>query len=137
VPRMSLAKVSTNVLKKELDRRLEALPKLIARRDELSRQIAELGALGAVEEAPKPAKAGAPKKRRGRAKTAKRPAGLASTLAEALKTKDRMSIAEATQAVLATGYTSKSKDFPNLVSMTLANDRRFERVARGVYRLRG
>jgi len=86
MPRMSLAKLSTVALKKELQRRLEALPKLIAQRDELNRQIAEL---------------------------------------------------EAVAGVLATGYTSTSKDFPDLVKKTLANDKRFERVARGVYRVKG
>jgi hypothetical protein len=137
MPRLSLARVPTGVLKKELSRRLEALPKLMAQRDELNCQIAELEALAGAEETPKPTKVPAPRRRGRRAKRAKSPMSLARTLAEVIKTKDSMSIAEATKGVLATGYTSKSKDFPNLVSMTLANDKRFERVARGVYRLRG
>lgn len=137
MPRLSLAKVATEALKKELQRRLEALPKLIAQRDELNARIAELEALGAAEKAPEPTKVPAPRRRGRRAKRAKSLMSLASTLAEVLKTKDSMSIAEATAGVRASGYKSKSKDFPNLVSMTLANDKRFERVARGVYRLRG
>jgi len=136
MPRLSLAKVPTGVLKKELSRRLEAVPKLIAQRDELTRQIAELEALAAAEKPRKPAKTRAPRKRGRRARQAKNPLSLVSTLAEAIKTKDSMTIAEATEAVLASGYRSKSKDFPHLVSMTLANDKRFERVARGVYRVR-
>ena len=137
MPRMSLAKVATDALKKELQRRLEALPELIAQRDELNRQIAELEALGAAKEAPEPMKVPAPRKRGRRAKRAKSPMSLVSTLAEVIKVKESMSIREAAEAVLASGYKSKSKDFPNLVSMTLASDKRFERVARGMYRVKG
>ena len=137
MPRMSLAKLSTVALKKELQRRLEALPELIAQRDDLNRRIAQLEALGAVEKAPEPTSVPAPKKRGRRAKHAKSPMGLASTLAEAIKAKESVSVAEAAEAALASGYKSKSKDFPNLVNMTLASDKRFERVARGVYRVKG
>ena len=137
MPRRSLAKVSTDALKKELQRRLEVLPKLIAQRDELNCRIAELEALGAVEKAPKPTSMPAAKKRGRRAKRTKSAVSLASTLAEAIKAKETMSVAEAAEAVLASGYKSKSKDFPNLVNMTLASDKRFERVARGVYRVKG
>jgi hypothetical protein len=137
MPKVRLAGVPTEALKKELQRRLEALPKLIAQRDDLSRQIAELEALSAGEEAPKPTKARAPKKQGRRAKRAKNTVSLASALAEVIKTKESMSIAQAAEAVLASGYKSKSKDFPNLVSMTLSRDKRFERVGRGVYRVKG
>jgi hypothetical protein len=137
MPRLSLAKVATDALKKELQRRLEALPKLIAQRDELNCRIAELEASGAVEKAPEPTKVPAPRKRGRRPKHAKSAVSLASTLAEVIKTKGSMSIAEAVEGALASGYKSKSKDFPNVVSMTLANDKRFGRVARGVYRLKG
>ena len=134
--RMSLAKLSTVALKKELQRRLEALPKLIAQRDELNQQIAEIEGVAAAEECPKPTRVPAPKKRARRAKRAKSAVSLASTLAEAIKAKETMSVAEAAEAALAAGYKSKSKDFSNLVNMTLASDKRFERVARGVYRVR-
>jgi hypothetical protein len=137
MPSLSLARVATEALKKELQRRLEVLPRLIAQRDELNCQIAELAALGAVEKAPEPAKGPAPRKRGRKAKHAKSPMSLASTLADVIKAKESMSIAEAVRGARASGYKSKSKDFPNLVSMTLANDKRFERVARGVYRVRG
>ena len=49
MPRMSLAKLSTDALKKELQRRLEALPKLIAQRDELNRRIAEIEGVAVAE----------------------------------------------------------------------------------------
>jgi len=103
MPRSSLASVSTAVLKEELRRRLAALPKLIAQRDELNRQIAELEALGATAEAPAPKKAPSPKKMARKVQRAKNPVTLAEALAKAIKAKESMSIAEATEAVLASG----------------------------------
>ena len=48
MPRAKLAKVSVEELKKEISRRQKALPKLIAKRDVLNCQIAELEALGTI-----------------------------------------------------------------------------------------
>jgi hypothetical protein len=137
MPRLSLARVSTEALKGELLRRLEALPKLIAQRDELSRQIAELEALAAVEEAPGRPRARAARKGTRKAIRAKNPVTLSEALGKALKGKENTSIAEAAEAVLASGYKSKSKDFSNLVAMTLSKDKRFERTGRGQYRVSG
>jgi len=137
MPRMSLAKLSTVALKKELQRRLEALPKLIARRDELNRQIADLEAPGAAAAAPTPEKAPAAKKVARKVKRAKNPVSLPEALAQFISGKKGVSISEAVAGVLAAGYTSTSKDFPNIVKKTLANDKRFQRVARGVYRVKG
>ena len=72
-----------------------------------------------------------------RAKRAKNPVSLPEALVQVISGKQGVSISEAVAGVLATGYTSTSKDFPNIVKKTLANDKRFERVARGVYRVRG
>jgi hypothetical protein len=134
--RMGLAKLSTVALKKELQRRLEALPKLIAQRDELNRQIAELEAPSAAATAPTLRKAPASKKVARKAKRAKNPVPLPEALVQAISGKKGVSISEAVAGVLATGYTSTSKDFPNIVKKTLANDKRFQRVARGVYRVK-
>ena len=136
MPRMSLANVSTDALKKELQRRLEVLPKLVAKRDELNRQIAELEASGAVEKAPEPASVPVPRKQGRTATQAKSAGNLASVLAEIIKTKDSMSVVEAAEAVLASGFKSKAEHFRTMVSMALSNDKRFERVARGVYRVK-
>jgi len=136
MPRMSLAKLSTVALKKELQRRLEALPKLIAQRNELSRRIAEIEGVAAAEQAPKPATAPAPMKRGPRVKRAKNPMSLPEALVQVISAKKSVSISDAVAGVLATGYTSTSKDFPNIVKKTLANDKRFERVSRGVYRVK-
>ena len=135
MPRLSLAKVSTVALKEELRRRLEALPRLIAQRDELNRRIAELEALAATEEAPKPAKAPAPKKKARKATRAKNPVALPEALAEAIKGKESMSIASAAEAVLASGYKTASKNFRNLVKQVLSHDKRFKRVGKGQYTL--
>jgi hypothetical protein len=56
---------------------------------------------------------------------------------EALKAKGKLTVAEAADAVLAAGYKSKSKNFQNIVGITLSKDKRFKRVGRGVYALKG
>ena len=68
-------------------------------------------------------------KRRGR-KT------LADYITKALgKSKKGMRARDVAQAVKKSAYPSKSKTFTQMVSVTLAQDKRFERVSRGVYRL--
>ena len=54
-----------------------------------------------------------------------------------LKTDRKVSVAEAVSGVQAAGYRSKSKSFPKIVGRTLSRDKRFKRVGRGVYALRG
>ncbi len=125
-------------LKKEIARRQRKLPTLIAARDALNCQIAELEGLAGAKPTVvvRRKKAGTRKAARRAVKPA-REGSLSSTLAEAIKAKGKLTIAEAAEAALAAGYKSKSKDFGNLVSMTLSKDRRFRRVRRGVYRVRG
>ena len=132
MPRAKLAKLSVEDLKKEIVRRQKALPKLVAKRDELNAQIAELEALGAVKPAPKRGR-----KRGRRTQRALRPGSLTSTLVEVLKEKGKLPVAEAAEAAKAAGYKSKSKDFQNIVGMTLAQGTQFKRVSRGVYELKG
>jgi hypothetical protein len=135
--RRSLAKVSAEELKKEIGRRQRKLPALIAARDELNCRIAELETL--VGAAP----AAVARKRRRRRKRARRmvkPArkgSLTSVLEKAFGRKGKLTVAEAAKAAVAAGYRSKSKDFGNIVSMALAKDKRFRRVRRGLYALRG
>ena len=135
--KVRLAKVSVDDLKKEISRRQRKLPTLIAARDTLNRLIAELECLGSVK--PVAIRRRKPGRRKAARKAMKpaRAGSLSSTLAEALKTKGELTIPEAAEAVLAAGYMSKSKDFGNLVSMTLSKDKRFRRVRRGVYALKG
>ena len=135
--KVKLAKASVADLKKEISRRQRKLPTLIDARDTLNRQIAGLEGLGDVKP---PVKR---RKKAGRRKAARRiikPAragSLSSALMEALGAKGKLTVAEAADAVVAAGYKSKSKNFSTIVGMTLSTDKRFKRVSRGVYRLRG
>ena len=139
--KVKLAKASVEDLRKEIARRQRKLPELIAARDTLNRLIAELEGLGDVKPIVKR------RKRAGRKKAARsvaeravakpaRAGSLSNTLAEALKAKSKLTVAEVAEAALAAGYKSKSKDFRNIVSMTLSKDKRFRRVRRGVYALK-
>ena len=135
--KVRLSKVSAEDLRKEIARRQRKLPALIAARDALNRQLAELEGLGnAKAAAVRRKKAG---RRRAARKVVKpaREGSLSSILAEALGAKGKLTVAEATEAALAAGYKSKSRNFGNLVSMTLSKDKRFRRVRRGVYALKG
>jgi hypothetical protein len=137
MPRAKLAKMSVEELKKEILRRQRVLPKLIADRDALDKKIAELQGLGELKAAPKPARKKLAKKRARKAMRASRAGSLSSKLAEVLQGKARMSIAEAMEAVLAAGYKTKSKNFSTIIGMTLSKDKRFRRVRKGQYSLRG
>jgi hypothetical protein len=137
MPRAKLAKVSVEELKKEIVRRQKALPKLIASRDALDKKIAELQGLGEPQAAPKRGRRKLAKKRVKRAKRASRPGSLSSKLVEVFQGKKSLSLGDAIQAVLAAGYKTKSKNFATIVGNTLAQDKRFRRVRKGVYALKG
>jgi hypothetical protein len=132
-----LAKVSVGDLKKEIARRQRKLPTLIAARDALNHQIAELGGLGSVKAVPKRAKRKPAKKRVRKDKGTARAGSLSSKLVEVFQGKKRLSITEAIQAVLAAGYKTKAKNFSSMVSDLLAKNKRFKRVGRGIYALKG
>jgi hypothetical protein len=132
-----LARVSVEDLKKEISRRQRKLPTLIAARDALNRLIAELEGLGGVKAAAHGRRKAGRRKATRRTMRPARVGSLSSTLVEVLETKGKLTVAEAAEAVLTVGYKSKSKDFRNVVSMMLSQDKRFKRVGRGVYALRG
>ncbi len=134
--RVNLAKIPLADLARELERRRGQLARLVARRDELNRRIAEL------EKALAPLTGG--KRKRARRKTTRRlvrrgrrrgQKTLVECLAEALAGKEGLSITEATEAVLALGYKSRSKDPKIVVKQALYNSDRFKRVARGRFAL--
>ncbi len=110
--KVRVAKASVEDLKKEIVRRQRKLPELIAARDALNRQIAELEGLSGA----KPRAVG--RRKPGRRKAARRavkPAragSLSSAFVDALGAKGKLTVAEAADAVQAAGYKSKSKDFP-------------------------
>ena len=137
MPRVKLARLSVEDLRKEISRRQAALPELVARRDALNCQIAALESLGAIK--PTAQFRAKPGRRPGRrAMRATRPGSLRSALFEALKAKDKLSVAELAAAVQTAGYKSKSKDLQNIVGMTLSQGKKqFRRVRRGFYALRG
>ena len=134
MPRAKLSNVSLEALQKEIQRRQKALPKLIAARDELNRQIAELQPLGAATPKAEAQVAGKLVKKGRRAKNK---ISLADALAEILKGKKATAVAEATEAVLASGYKTASGAFKSLVNQTLIKDKRFKSVSRGQYALKG
>lgn len=135
-----LADLSTRELQAELARRRSDL---ISQRDALEISIAEIGRfLGGYQPHEKLA---AGKKTSSRLKTrsqrgkgARAAAGgrvtLASTVASILDGKE-MGIAEIQDAVKKSGYKSKSANFRTLLTLTLSQNDRFARVARGVYKL--
>jgi hypothetical protein len=112
--RPKLSVLSTATLQAELQRRLAKLGDLIAQRDALDKQIAELQELaGQASEAPQPAAKGGrkPGRRRGR-KPAVRAAGkpLAEYVKEVLAAAPQgLGLKEIEKAVLAAGYPTRAK----------------------------
>jgi hypothetical protein len=135
---MSLATVPLAALQAEIARRQKLLPKLIAQRDALSREIAQLeGAmekLGGETAAPKAPKAAAKRRRR---KLPKNKINLADALAAFMKGREKVTVGEAMEGVLAAGYKSNASDFRGVVNNMLLADKRFKKVERGVFTLKG
>ena len=136
MPRTSLAKMSIANLKQEIELRQKILPKLIAQRDALNREIAELQ--GAT-----PPKASKPAKRRAAAAGAAKPrrlpknkVNLADSLAAYMKGKAKVTIGEAMEGVLAAGYKTTSETFRSVVNNMLLADKRFKKVSRGEFTLK-
>ena len=117
-------------LRRELATKERALQTLTARRSKLARQLSavdrEIAKLGG--------EAVSAKKRRRRARNKR---SLADVLATVLKGKGGVKVAVAGKLALARGYKSSSKQFGNIVSQTLTGDKRFRKVSRGVYALKG
>jgi len=132
-----LSSASVDDLKKEIQRRQAALPALIAQRDELSKRIAELQALGQMApgsgaRSPKPGRPVGAKDRRSRNELS-----LPRLLNQLLEAKSGQSVEELTRAALIAGYRSKSKSFKAIVRQTLYHDQRFKRVGRGRFAVKG
>lgn len=113
---------STAKLRRELARREQAASQLHDERARIADRIREIDtdirALGGT-------RAGAPNGRKGGH-------SLADVLADVMRGKT-MSVDEAVQAVLATGYRSKASNFKSIVAQRLSADSRFYRVTRGRY----
>lgn len=140
--RSKLSTVPTAALHAEIERRRKLLPELLALRVQIDAKIAELG--GSVYQ---PAQASAPTpttpaKKPGRkpgrkAKRVKNATNLPDALVAAFAGKSQMGVAEAADAVLASGYKSNSKIFRTIVNQSLLKDKRFKKAGRGVYVLKG
>ena len=125
-------------LRKELAARETQLAKLRAQRDKLVKQLAgierEIAVLGGG-----PVKIKRKGRKRIAAKKGKRATGepsLADVLARVMENKGNVRVAEAAKLALEAGYKSKSSQFGNIVSQMLSADKRFKKIARGIYALK-
>ena len=134
MPRSKLSTVSIAALQQEILRRQKLLPKLIAQRDVLNREIAELQGTAALAAPGKASPAAAPTKARRRAKNK---ISLADALAQFAKGKAKVTVGAAMDGVLAAGYKTNSNGFRKIVNKTLLQDKRFKNVGRGEFSLRG
>ena len=125
-------------LRRELAAREGKLKTLTAKRGRLTaqlsaidREIAKLGGEGV------PDKKGRTKPAPKRRKRAKNKQSLTDVLASVLKGKMGVKVAEVARLALSAGYKSASKQFGNIVSQALTADKRFRKISRGVYALKG
>lgn len=134
MPKSSLSRFSASELHAEILHRQSLLPKLIAKRDDLNRQIAELQQIGAGS-ADEPA---APRMAAKRQPSRRGPnrVSLADALAAFAAGKPKVNVAEAVQGVLDAGYKSKSKNFRAVVNRLLLINMRFKKVGRGEFALK-
>jgi hypothetical protein len=132
--RSKLSSVTIVDLQKEIQRRQKLLPSMIAQRDALNCEIAELQGL-AMPSVGKQAKREATPKRAVR-RRAKNKISLADALAQFLKGKAKVTVGEAMAGVLSAGYKTESKDFRQVVNGTLLKDKQFKNVGRGEFALR-
>lgn len=121
-------------LRKELATKERLLEKLHARRDELTSQLKDVDKQIAALAGKRTRGQTQPKKP---GKKAKRSAGkhsLGDVLANVLKDKGSVKVADAARMAIAAGYKTRSTQFGNIVSATLANDDRFSKVGRGLFK---
>ncbi len=142
-------------LRKELQKRQGRAQDLEKRRDQLVSDIEgidqELEELGVTSTGASRGRTttsrrrgpGRPKKKRGpgrprgsRTRGAGNRTRLSDTIASILSDGRPRRVTEIVQEVLQQGYTSRSKNFSNIVSQALSNDGRFEKLGRGQYGLK-
>jgi hypothetical protein len=135
---MALKSLSTADLQRELERRQRGGDRLLAKRNKVLAQLAEidkeLAALGLsagkLPSAPgRSAASGTGSKRR----RAKNDMSLPDALVQACEIGAVVSPAEASDLVLANGFKTTSSRFNMMVSNALAKDKRFKRIGRGQY----
>jgi hypothetical protein len=133
---MPLEALSTEELKRELDRRQGELKRLTTRRSRLAEQLAEIeaqirsmgGENGPVSgETRRQAQPRVPRVR------SKNEITLSDAMAMAVEVRATVTPTEVAQLVQANGYRSTSKNFAMMVANALAKDKRFRRLSRGQY----
>ncbi len=133
---MALSRLSTVDLRRELARRERGASKLVAQRVKLAKQIAALDAELASLGAAAPARRGRPvgsKNKRKAARRARNKTSLPDTLAAAVKPGATVTVPQATNAVLASGYKTADRNFGQTIARTLAAHKGFKRKGRGTY----
>jgi hypothetical protein len=122
----SLIRVPTRDLVQEVERRRATLLKLRQRHDELLKELnglrAEIQTLGGFQAMARTAHD---------KRDTKQPR-LANVIRSVLAGK-KMSVEEVTNAVLKTGYKTRSSNFRQVVQLALLKGQKFRRVSRGVY----
>lgn len=137
---MKLTLLSTVELRKELAKREKQITLLKAKKNRLSKRIEKIDAqIAAMEgQARKSYVKKAGKKKAGKAKVLRvgRAGSLPNVLLEVMKDKKAVKASEAAKLAQEAGYKSKSKTFAHDVSRTLRTDKRFKKVARGIFQVR-
>lgn len=119
-----LLKLTTSDLMAELRMRQRRVPPLERRRRVLLMRLREIeNQIDQLNGSPQ----GNGRKRHRNAKP------LAEALASVVSGSKPMGIAEAIEAVLASGYKTTADNFRTIVNQTLINDKRFKKVGRGLY----
>ena len=123
-------------LRKELSAKERQLEKLQAKRDQLSLQLEEVDKQIASLSGKTPQRKARSKKVGKKPKQSIGKESLGDVLAKALKDKGTVKVADAAQMAIAAGYKTQSKQFANIVSHTLANDDRFRKIRRGLFKVK-
>jgi hypothetical protein len=149
----SITQLTTDEIVAELDRRERRTRQLLARQEtlrgelaDLDRQLADIGdslpELEAAARALPAARAGraggqaaapAPRARRRSGPRAKNALSLADAIAAAVEVRAQITPAEAAELVRSNGYITNAAKFTMTVANALAKDKRFRRLARGIY----
>jgi len=150
----SISQLTTDEIVAELDRRERRTRQLLGRQETLRAELAsleqqladigdslpELEAAARALPASRAARAGgdsaetaAPRARRRSGPRAKNALSLADAIAAAVEVRAQITPAEAAELVRSNGYVTNASKFTMTVANALAKDKRFRRLARGVY----
>jgi hypothetical protein len=137
-PPSALAGIPTDLLRRELDRRQRGLDTLLAKRDALRAEIAELDAqIRELKDEDRPpgraARGGGKRSARLALPRPRNAISLPDAIALEIEAGQTVTPAEAAKRVLANGYRTTAKTFTMVVANALSKDKRFKRIGRGNY----